>query len=440
MLYLIRTLKRILPENLQGRFALIIIVPIISIQLIATFVFYERHWKNVSEHLVMSVGYEIIFLLSHMQHITDLDRILHTSRESNLHLLQTNFYPHQTLDQLPRDSYLEPDLIPLDTLLREKTPYPFSIHADFPETDVKVYVELPDGLAAFHISRKRLYTPTTYIYILWMMGAAIVFITIAMLFMRNQVRSILRLADASERFGKGQAIDEVHASGATEVRQAFHAFRIMKNRIERYITQRTEMLAGVSHDLRTPITRMKLQLEMLDHPSAAGLKQDIAELEDIIQAYLDFAKDESEEEVEPCSLQHLIEEVAAGYPENKGALKVAGKTQSILMLRAGAMKRVISNLINNALRYGQEVKVFLSEMNRQVKIVVEDNGPGIPEEQRSEVFKPFVRLEGSRNVKTGGVGLGLAIVKDIITSHGGTITIEESSELGGARVVITLPS
>jgi two-component system osmolarity sensor histidine kinase EnvZ len=266
-----------------------------------------------------------------------------------------------------------------------------------------------------------------------------VLFAVALLFMRNQIRPIRRLAAAAERFGKGRDTPGFKPEGALEVRQASRAFLVMRERIQRQISQRTEMLAGVSHDLRTPLTRMKLQLALLgDSPDIAELKADVAEMERMIEGYLAFARGEGSEVPEPTDLAALIDDVCQAARRQGAVIDLAIDGDLILPLRPQAIRRCVTNLISNARRYGGYIAVAAGRRGRMVEVTIDDDGPGIPAERREEVFKPFYRLEASRNQATGGTGLGMTIARDIARHHGGDVTLD-TSPLGGLRCVIRLP-
>ena len=274
---------------------------------------------------------------------------------------------------------------------------------------------------------------------MWMVGTSVVLAAVATIFMRNQVSPIRRLAMAADNFGRGRDTPDFKPSGATEVRQAASAFLAMRNRLKRQIQQRTEMLAGVSHDLRTPLTRMKLQLAMLSsNPEIKELESDVNVMDRMIQDYLGFARGEVAEPAEAVEIGGLLEEVVHGYRHNGATVALDVKEPIRLPVQRAAFKRCIDNIVTNATRYGRQVQVRAGRDRRALSITIDDDGPGIPADQREEVFRPFVRLDQSRNRDTGGTGLGLAIARDIVHSHGGEIALGESPT-GGLRASIQLP-
>jgi two-component system osmolarity sensor histidine kinase EnvZ len=274
---------------------------------------------------------------------------------------------------------------------------------------------------------------------MWMVGSSIVLFVVALLFMRNQVKSIRRLAQAADSFGKGRDVADFKPEGATEVRQAATAFIQMRDRIKRQIRQRTEILAGVSHDLRTPLTRMKLQLAMLGQtPEAESLESDVAAMERMVEGYLAFARGESVEQLQPTEVSDLLREVVAQMRRDGGVIDLHVEQAMTVPLRREPMRRCLSNLIANAQRYGEHVSVHAGARDKIIEITVDDDGPGIPPDKRREVLRPFFRLEQSRNPETGGVGLGLTIARDVARNHGGDLVLEDAPD-GGLRARIWLP-
>jgi two-component system osmolarity sensor histidine kinase EnvZ len=325
----------------------------------------------------------------------------------------------------------------LATSLREKVGMPFVADWLSDSRNVLIRVQIPDGVLNVSVPRKRLYAGTIYIFVLWVVGMAVVLFGIAALFMRNQVRAIRRLARAAEAFGMGRDIGPIRPEGATEVRQAATAFNRMQERVRRFLVQRTEMLAGVSHDLRTPLTRLRLALAML--PPRDELRQDVAEMtadveemERMVSGYLAFARGEGAEQAELVNLSAVLEEVAAGARRSGAEVAVDAPPALTLSLRADAVRRAITNLVDNARRHAHRVALAAMPQGRMVFVTVDDDGPGIPPERRESVFRPF------ESDSTGGTGLGLTIARDIVRAHGGEIVLEDSP-LGGLRARIRLP-
>jgi two-component system osmolarity sensor histidine kinase EnvZ len=322
--------------------------------------------------------------------------------------------------------------------LRARVGRPFSVDWASDPVSVLIRVQLPDSVLDVQAPRKRLYTGTIYLFFIWLVGSAVLLFSIAALFMRNQVRAIRRLAVAAEAFGMGRDIGPIKPEGATEVRQAGVAFNRMQERIRRFLQQRTEMLAGVSHDLRTPLTRLRLALAMLPEREELGeeiadMTADVEEMERMIGGYLSFARGEGAEQASAVDLAHLLEDVAAGARRTGAAVTLEVPAALSLRLRPDAVRRAITNLVDNACRHARHVALGAARFGpRTVQVTVDDDGPGIPPDRREGAFRPFESGTG------GGMGLGLTIARDIVRAHGGEITLEDSP-LGGLRARVTLP-
>jgi two-component system, OmpR family, osmolarity sensor histidine kinase EnvZ len=326
----------------------------------------------------------------------------------------------------------------LTQAMQGRVDLPYRITADGPY-GVRIEVQLREGVLVVDVPRKRLYSYTTYIFVMWMVGSALVLLAVATVFLRNQVKSLRRLAAAADGFGKGRPVPFFKVEGAAEIRQAALAFMTMRDRIQRQIRQRTQMLAGVSHDLRTPLTRMKLELELLGNdPAVPELKSDVAEMERMINGYLDFARGEGTEEPVETDISLLLEDVAAAMRREGTPLTVAAGPEYVMPVRPNALRRCLGNLIANARRYGSHIWLAGVVVADGIDILVDDDGPGIPAPDRGRVFRAFVRLDASRNPSTGGVGLGLTIARDVARSHGGDVRLETSPQ-GGLRARVHLP-
>ena len=430
-------IKRFLPRTLEGRTFLILVVPAVIAQMITVYIFFERHFSALSVELSRGVAGEVAMLIDETERNPAGRQRAFDSAAATLEL-SVNFEPQATLGA-DVVSHWNPLIEPiLATALEERVGRPFTIGAFGDDNWVEIRVQLPDGVLDVRSPQRRLFTYTAFVFIGWVIGASLLLTWIAVIFMRNQVRPIRRLALAAENFGKGRYTMRLRPAGALEVRQAAAAFVTMRDRIRRQIVQRTEMLAGVSHDLRTPLTRMKLQLALLkDGEDTEELRADVVEMETMIEAYLAFARGEGGETPQRTDLAQMLRDVVAGQPGGEAvALEIEGPIA--LQVRPTAMKRCLGNLLGNALRYADTVRVTAGWSGHTVRIVIDDDGPGIPEESREDVFRPFFRLDPSRNVSTGGVGLGLSIARDIAHGHGGEIALEDSP-MGGLRVVLTLP-
>jgi two-component system osmolarity sensor histidine kinase EnvZ len=435
--------KRLLPQTMFGRSLLLIVLPLVLVQIIATWVFYARHWETVSRRLSTGVAGDIGMLIEAMRFAdTELELTRLLENASGLTGINFSIARGATLPQaLTAGGSLFEDQ--LDIAMRERVARPYQIDAVSDPRDIRIHVQLPESVLAADVPRKRLYTSTTYIFILWMVGSSLVLVSVAALFLRNQVRSLRRLAAAAEGFGKGRPVAFSKIEGALEVRQAAAAFMQMRDRIQRQIRQRTEMLAGVSHDLRTPLTRMKLAIELMEEdPAAAGLKSDVAEMERLVNLYLDFARGEGTETPALTDIAVLLDDLAAATRREGTPLALdqpAGLSDGVVLLvRPNALRRCLANLIANARRHGQHVWLSSVPVEDGIDILVDDDGPGIPMAERDRVFQPFVRLDASRNPSTGGVGLGLTIARDVARSHGGDVRLETSPH-GGLRARVHLP-
>lgn len=432
--------KRLLPRSLFGRALLIIVTPLILVQVIATWVFYDRHWDTVARRLSTGVAGDIAQTIDTMRLLPpgpQRDQMF--ERVARATELEYIFWPDEKLPAgMARvgTTSLEEQLA---AALIERVHRPFQIDAEFDPRDTLVSIALNEGVLQVAVPKKRLFTPTTYIFVMWMTGSSLVLFAVATLFMRNQVKSLRRLAAAAESFGKGRDVANFKLAGAIEVRQTAAAFLLMRERIRRQISQRTEMLAGVSHDLRTPLTRMKLALEFLEEsPSVAELKSDVVQMQRMVQGYLDFARGEGGETPREVDLPMLLEEVVASARRDGAPVTIAAPEAFAISLRPDAIKRCIANLIANARRYGSHVWVTAVPVRDGIDILVDDDGPGIPAAQRDAVFRPFFRLDSARSPQSGSVGLGLTIARDVALSHGGEISLEDSPH-HGLRVRIHLP-
>jgi two-component system, OmpR family, osmolarity sensor histidine kinase EnvZ len=432
-------IKRLLPKSLLGRSLMIIIMPLVILQVIAALIFYESHWHKVSLTLSRGVAGDIASVIDLMRSNPDkenIDWIMDLPAKNMSMLMSFKKDEIITSSQSVLSGKMEETLI---KAMREAVGRPFYVDSESLERDVVIDVQLSDGVLHVITSRKRLFSSTTYVFVLWMVGSSLVLFAVATIFMRNQVKPIRRLAEAADDFGKGRDAPKFKPEGATEVRQAAAAFIDMRDRIQRQISQRTKMLAGVSHDLRTPLTRMKLQLEMATQDdSLTDLKSDIGEMEHMLEGYLAFAKGEGGEEPVETNLGDLLGSVSAQARRQGGIIDLHVESTISVPLRPKVFRRCLTNLINNAMRYAEHVSVKAGKRDDLVDITIDDDGPGIPEEMREDVFKPFFRIDESRNPGTGGVGLGMTIARDVVRAHGGDIELGDSPN-GGLRARIKLP-
>ncbi|MBT3399758.1 MAG: HAMP domain-containing protein [Rhodospirillaceae bacterium] len=433
------TLKQLLPRGLLARSLLIIVVPLVLLQVVSGVIFYDRHWSNVSRHRATALAGDISMVMALINedpgsgNQSELFELARRTLDLILEykvgtiLPNTHFEPAGNLE------------ITLSRSLREIVQRPFVIDTGSQRDRVLIDVQLSSGVLKVSANEERLISSTTKIFIFWMIGTSLILFAVATLFMRNQVSPIRRLATAAENFGKGRDTPNFRPSGATEVRQAASAFMAMRNRLERQIQQRTDMLSGVSHDLRTPLTRMKLQLAMLNtNTEIDELNSDVAAMESMIEGYLNFARGEGTEERQLIDAGTLLEEVAHDARRNGADITLHIDEPVELPLARAALRRCLTNLADNAARHAEKIEMGMRRNGSVLEIMVDDDGPGIPEDMRDEVFRPFFRLDESRNMETGGTGLGLSIAQDIVHAHGGEISLGESPA-GGLRVLIRIP-
>jgi two-component system osmolarity sensor histidine kinase EnvZ len=432
-------IKRMLPRTMFGRSLLIFVVPLVVLQAIATWVFYDRHWAAVSWRLAAGVAGDIALLIEALQTAgsdTNASRLLEKAAAATDLDLKVSA-GEKLASLLPSSGTLLEDQ--LTQAMRGRVNLPYRIETLGDPYAVQINVQLSGGVLTVNVPRNRLYSSTTYIFVMWMVGSSLVLLAVATIFLRNQVKSLRRLAAAADGFGKGRPVPFFKIEGAVEVRQAAIAFMKMRDRIQRQIHQRTQMLAGVSHDLRTPLTRMKLALELLrDEPTVAELKSDVAEMERMVHGYLDFVRGEGTEAPVETDISLLLEDMAAIMRRERTPLSVATPPEYVMLVRPNALRRCIGNLIDNARRHGSHVWLTAVVAADGIDILIDDDGPGIPIADRDRAFRAFIRLDPSRNPSTGGIGLGLTIARDVARSHGGEVTLESSPQ-GGLRARVHLP-
>ena len=447
---------RLLPRTLFGRSVLIVLLPLLILQVVLAYVFYERHWETVTKWLARGVAGEVALLVEQIERTPSPEARRALLGMVRRHLNFTvSLEPGGRLgpDRTDDDGFLLPSLADraLQRTFAEALDRPFRIDTRWSNDPhrIAIYVQLDEGVLRVLPRRKRVDSTTTTLFMSWMVGLSLLLIAIAIFFLRRQARPIRSLAEAAHSFGKGRDVGDFKLEGTIEIRQAGAAFNLMRKRILRHIAQRTEMLAAVSHDLRTPLTRMKLELEMLRGDGGGeardlradieGLRTDVQEMERLVESYLAFVRGEGHEAIAPTDLGGLLADVVERTARNGSLidLRVPGPIE--VPLRPMAFRRCLTNLIENACRHARRVVVVRARAKGgAVEVVVDDDGPGIPPEQREEVFKPFYRAERSRNPQTGGVGLGLTIARDIALAHGGDIALS-ASPLGGLRAAVRVP-
>ncbi len=429
-----RVLRKILPRSLFGRTLLIVILPLILLEGVALQIFYGSHLDVLSRRLAGSVAGEIAFVLDQAAlHPASSARIF--AHAGQRFQFRFHFHAGETLTPRGLPHVFGPVDTDLARALRRDLNRKFSLVWNGPPGMIRVDVQLATGVMTVDVPRKRLYVGALYIFFAWLAGVTILLLGIAILFLRNQVRAIRRLALAAEAFGMGRDPGPIRPEGAIEVRRAATAFNRMQDRIRRFLTQRTAMLAGVSHDLRTPLTRLRLAIAMLppDIADTDGMNDDVTEMERLIGLYLTFARGEGTEQPQPTDIALLIEDLAARAARGGAAvaLDLAHLPQAVV--RPEAMRRALSNLLDNAARHAHRIVVAAApEGGQMLRIVIDDDGPGIPAERREQMLRPF------ESGSAAGTGLGLAIARDIVAAHGGTLRLD-TSPLGGLRVAITIP-
>ena len=433
-------LKLVMPKGLYARALLIIIVPMVVVQSVVAFLFVERQWSQVNYYLASAVTREIATLIDvYRSYPQGTDRAqLRRIAQDRLGLV-VDFLPET---QLPAPG-AKPFFSQLDAALsdeiRKQIGLPFWIDTVGRSSIVEVRIKLDDTIMRIFARRADVYDTNTWIVLLWMVATSLIVLGIAIVFLRNQIRPILRLADAAEAFGKGRDVANFRPRGAREVRRAAAAFIEMKTRIERAIEQRTTMLAGVSHDLRTILTRFKLELAFLgDSPEVDAMKKDVDEMAGMLEAYLAFARGDLGEQPAPTDIGAMLEELKTDAERHGHRATAEFHGQPVVTVRPAAFKRCLANLVSNAGRFAATVAITGHRDHRWLTVTVDDDGPGIAPALREEVFKPFLRLDDARNQDEGGSGLGLAIARDIARSHGGDITLGDAP-LGGLRATVRVP-
>ena len=434
-----RLVKRRVPTTLYGRSLLAVVLPIAIMQIAVTWVFFDAYWQRVNSHLTEGLAGEVAWMLqSYEDNPTPAGlRQLSNRAEQTLDLSLTL----QPAGKLPTNEHYA--LLGIDRALQrslsDRLDQPFWFNTTRYPAYVDIRVKVNEGVLRFIAPRDRAFATQATSFIFYLMLATVLLTTVAVLFIRNQVRAIERLAAAAEAFGKGEDV-VFRPHGAKEVRQAAQAFLAMKNRIQRYVDQRTTLLASVSHDLRTPLTRLKLELALAEPGARVDeMKRDLAEMEHMIDEYLAFARGEGGEALERVALRPLLDTVGESAAHAGVAVRVAADPGLAAKARPNALKRALSNLVMNAAAHGEHIEVCArSTPAGGVEILIDDDGPGIPPERFEDAFAPFVRLDEARNQNEKGVGLGLAIARDVARGHGGEVTLGRSP-LGGLRAVMRLP-
>ncbi|MBN8531510.1 MAG: HAMP domain-containing protein [Alphaproteobacteria bacterium] len=432
------SLNTLLPRSLFGRTLLILLLPTLLVQAVTTYIFYDRHWDHVSRNMALSLAGEIAMLVDeiHATGYTNFSPRGHKAKQFmnlDLEFAKTKKHDPKKLKPLDVPSFMKE--------LGQRIKEPFLIYEEPGGDDLLVVISFEEGYLTVRTSRKRLVSSTTYIFILWMSGAAVLFTGLSIYFLRGQLRPLSVLAQAADDFGRGMDSPDFRPRGALEIRHAATAFLTMRDRIQRFVTQRTGMLSAISHDLRSPLTRMKLRLAMMPaSPDRDALTEDVSHMEHMVAEYLQFARGEGTEAPQAVRLDLLLLEMAEGYAATGGDVTLHTPPVCSATLRPQAFRRALGNLIDNALTYGNRVELALALEPHTISITVDDNGPGIAPGLREQAFKPFERLNAARTPGHGGasVGLGLTIARDICAAHGAMLLLEDAP-LGGLRARIRLP-
>lgn len=441
--WLERAFGRLMPKGLYARTLIIVIAPMVLLQSVVTFVFMERHWDQVTRRLSTATVQDLAMLAASYESgprdAASAERLADLARQKLSMMVE--FLPSQELPALHRRSFFHPLDTALSSEIRKRIGKPFwfdSVGADH----VEIRIRLKDVVLRALVSRSQTYASNSHIFLVWMAGTSLLLLSVAIMFLRNQIRPIQALAEAAESFGKGRpAPKDFRVRGAREVRQAAEAFIDMRNRIERHVEQRTTMLAGVSHDLRTVLTRFRLQLAMLgDSAGSRALKADVDDMQAMLEDYLAFAKGDSGERTSRVDLHEMLEEIRVHAVQSFGRSVSLQAGDDILWatVRRNSFKRALLNLVANAARFAQRIDIRAETSGNSLCVIVEDDGPGIPEGLREEVFRPFFSLDDARNQNVKSTGLGLAITRDIVRGHGGEITLHRS-RLGGVKAVLRVP-
>ena len=429
--------KNILPKRLFYRALLIVAVPVIVLQIVVTFVFFDSLWIKTNKGMTKAVVNEISTFIEvyndEIYNKNEITNLFSIYQDLNIEFIQDNDFNY---------NHDERWFSPIDRTLRRELKSRYGTSEFWFDTTgykelIDIRIKYQDGYFKFLIPRDRVTSSSARIFALWITVPALIMVLISLIFLKNQTRPITNLARAAEKFGKGEEIEEFKPSGAAEIRQAGYEFDKMRKRIIRHLNQRSEMLSGISHDLRTPLTRMKLQIAFIKEKELADkLSEDINEMEKMLNEYLQFTKSSFQEKDEMFNLTELLVEITKKY--SKQDISINLMPEVFLNGRKNLIKRCINNLIDNAIKYGEKVNVELNKSNQNLFIRIEDNGPGIPENEYENVFKPFYKINKGRADSKSSVGLGLSIASDIVRSHGGNIKLEKS-KMNGLGVKIFLP-
>ncbi len=436
-------IRNLLPKSLFGRTLIIIVIPMLLLQFVLTYVFFERHWEDVGRRLALALGGQINSISEQIKDSGYDEKsmkniFLSAERNYLMNIKWTKEMSLSNINQHPLSSVLD---FTLDKALIERIKNPFKFNTNSSPKTVNIYIQISQGLLVVSVARKTLYSSTTIVFMGWMIITALLLILISTYFLSRQIIPLKNVALAAEAFGKGDNYHELRPRGASEVRMVAQSFLEMRERIRNQIRQRTEMLAGIGHDLRTPLTRINLQIALIkDRKASQNLNRDVEEMKDMIDAYLTFTRDGEEESTKKVNLTRFIRDIKKRSKINLKNLKIKVQKDISANIKQNSLRRAVVNLLNNASNYcDNNILLSLEKKNNEVFITVEDDGPGIPDSKREDVFKAFFRLDKSRPLKSGNTGLGLTITRDIIRGHGGEIHLT-NSKLGGLKVILRIPS
>ena len=427
--------KKLIPSSLLGRSLIIVFIPIITLVILTTLVFYQTSWNIISKRLTQSVVADINVIIKLIDKDLKLDAITLAKEDFQISIELKENADLNLISFRPQGGILSKRLRQaLDEL---KKPYFYDLSNL--DKGATIVIQLSNDLLILKVNKDRLYSESAFVFLLWMFFASFILLILAYYFMKGQIRPLKRLAIIAETFGRGLDAPELKGSGSLEIRQTTNAFNQMRTRIKRFLKQRTDMLAGVSHDLRTPLTRMKLQLSLMKNDNARKeLEQDINEMTAMLNSYVSFVKGEGHETIENINLNNILENACKS--SNSSELEITENYKQIVKTsgRPLQIKRAIQNIFDNSKRYANKINIEIDTNDEECFIIIEDNGPGIPNENYEDVFKPFFTLDPSRNKLKGESGLGMTIARDIIRSHGGDIKLSQSY-LGGLKTTIDLP-
>ncbi len=448
--------KKLVPRTLFGRFLLIIVAPTIIVQIVAVYVFYYTHIDRISKYMARSLLGEMSFVSKSINNDYNKKSLELFTQNVGIEFSFNNTEQLKEVAKIADKNYKAPKILNLinispifDSLNRFKIELnnygltPFALYKDLNDKN-KLIVKIAlkeGGVLTFNIFKNRVTNSSKTVFILWLLTASFLTTIISIIFLKNQIRSIKGLNKAAEKFGRGQDVTNFRPGGAKEIRSVGISFIKMKSRIARQLSQRTDMLSGVSHDLRTPLTRMKLQLELMkEDESIKDLKSDISDMEKMINEYLEFAKGGKKENSQNVNIGDFLNKIIKYYHKlHKNIIdEIDIPKDFVINIRKNSLKRAIRNLIDNSFNYGNKAALAADLRDDFLQIIVEDDGPGVAQEELQNIFKPFYRVDNSRNLDKIGTGLGLAIVLDVVSFHGGTVEAQKSS-MGGLKIIINLP-